>query len=350
VTHLAAGEVVSFSQVEDIPHPADRDYLLRETTKSGVGVPIRVGGRVWGALTVTTSRRTRGWTPTLLGRLGVFAVVVGAALARRDADEQVRRTMAELRGSRERLREESAYLREEVEAARAPSALVAHSAPMRRAIEQARHAALTQVPVLFTGQPGTGRSTLARHLHALSPRRHGSLIRVAGASATTAIVDRRLALAEQSTLFVDDVADLALDVQALLVRTLIERDVRFLAATRVDLGRRVADGAFRDDLYRRLAASTIVVPPLRERLEDVAPLVWRFVDEFAAAYNRPIDAVDRGAMTMLQRYPWPGNARELRAVIERAMVVGTGRHLHIDPLPRPRAPRRPRVTTRGRRR
>jgi PAS domain S-box-containing protein len=345
-THLTAGELVSFAAVEDVPHPADREFLRRDATKSGVAVPLRVGGRVWGALMVATSTRSRVWTPMLLGRLGVLAAIIGAAFARRDADAELRRTVIELRVSHDRLRDEAAYLREEIDSTGVPPTLVAHSPPMRRALEQARHAATLSTPVLFVGDRGTGRSTLARHVHALSARRQRALIRI-NAAISSAAVERRLAVAEQSTIFVDDVAELAPELQAVVAQAIADADVRVMAATRVNLGQRVTAGRFRDDLYRRLAASTIAVAPLRDRPEDVPPLVWRFVDEFATTYGRPIDAIGNDAMTMLERYPWPGNVGELRAVIDRAMVTGSGRHLLIESLSSPQ--QRPPAARRGRR-
>jgi transcriptional regulator with GAF, ATPase, and Fis domain len=154
----------------------------------------------------------------------------------------------------------------------------------------------------------------------------------------------RFALAERSTLFLDEVGDLPLDAQALLGnalwndgtrlagRTYPRIDTRVVAATSRNLMRCVGDGTFRDDLYFRLSALPIRVPPLRERLDDVPLLVWRFVDEFSEAYRKPIDTIDDQSMAALQQYHWPGNARELRNVVERAMIVARGRHLRI-PLP-----------------
>jgi DNA-binding NtrC family response regulator len=109
-------------------------------------------------------------------------------------------------------------------------------------------------------------------------------------------------------------------------------DVRIIATTRRNLADCVADGAFRDDLYRRLNALAIHLPPLRERAEDIPPLVWRFVDEFSRSYGRPIDTIAKETMAALQRYDWPGNARELRNVVECAVMSARSRRLHI-PLP-----------------
>jgi transcriptional regulator with GAF, ATPase, and Fis domain len=153
----------------------------------------------------------------------------------------------------------------------------------------------------------------------------------------------RLALAHGSTLYLDDVADLPLDAQAILGQVLwgdgahiamprAHVDARVVAGTSRNLMRGVSDGTVRDDFYARLGALPIRVPTLRERLEDVPLLAWHFVDEFSELYRKAIDTIDAQSMTALQEYEWPGNIRELRNVIERAMIVGTGRHLHI-PLP-----------------
>jgi transcriptional regulator with GAF, ATPase, and Fis domain len=155
----------------------------------------------------------------------------------------------------------------------------------------------------------------------------------------------RLELADNSTVLLDEIADLPLEAQASLTRALQDRqiqplgsarpvkvDVRIIAATRRDLPACIAAGTFRDDLYYLLNVFPIHVPPLRARTEDIPLLVWRFIDEFSDAYGKPIDAVDRESMAALQRYPWPGNAREVRNVVERAIIVAAGRHLRI-PLP-----------------
>jgi transcriptional regulator with PAS, ATPase and Fis domain len=105
--------------------------------------------------------------------------------------------------------------------------------------------------------------------------------------------------------------------------------VRIIAATRKDLKRCIEEGSFRDDLYYRLNVFPIHVPPLRERREDIPLLVWRFVDELSAEYGKPVDAIDQESMDALQSYAWPGNAREVRNVVERAMIALAGRRLRI---------------------
>ena len=162
----------------------------------------------------------------------------------------------------------------------------------------------------------------------------GALLRQAG----------RFEVADKSTLFLDEIGDLPLEMQVKLLRVLQERqierlgssksidvDVRIVAATNRDLEKQIADGSFREDLYYRLNVFPIRIPPLRERPEDIPMLVWSFVDEFSTAFAKPIESVSKDSMLGLQRYPWPGNVRELRNVVERAVIVATGPHLTIDP-------------------
>jgi transcriptional regulator with GAF, ATPase, and Fis domain len=109
----------------------------------------------------------------------------------------------------------------------------------------------------------------------------------------------------------------------------IHIDVRIIAATHRNLPQRIAEGSFRDDLFYRLNVFPIEVPPLRERVEDVPLLVWRFVEEFSQMFGKRIEAISKDSMTALQQYSWPGNIRELRNVVERAMILATGRRLSL---------------------
>ena len=161
----------------------------------------------------------------------------------------------------------------------------------------------------------------------------------------------RFEAAHQSTLFLDEIGDLPMEVQVKLLRVLQERvierlgstqsikmDVRIIAATNRNLEAAVRDKTFREDLFYRLNVFPVVVPPLRERVEDIPSLVWNFVEEFSRSFGRTIDSIPKDCMRELQRYPWPGNVRELRNVVERAVIVATGRELVVWP---PRVEQRP---------
>jgi len=222
--------------------------------------------------------------------------------------------------------------------------------------------------VLLLGETGTGKELFATEIHDRGPRRARPMVRVNCAAIPATLIESelfgrekgaftgalarqvgRFELADHSTIFLDEIGDLPLDVQVKLLRVLEERkferlgsprsivvDTRIVAATHHNLEQRVAEGAFREDLYYRLNVFPIRVPPLRERAEDVPLLVWRFVEEFSRAFGKRIDAVDKETLAALQRHSWPGNIRELRNVIERAMIVTTSRRLTIA-LPTPTA-------------
>ena len=156
----------------------------------------------------------------------------------------------------------------------------------------------------------------------------------------------RFEMADHSTIFLDEIGDLPLDVQVKLLRVLEERtierlgspqpirvDVRIIAATHRDLERRIGEGAFREDLYYRLNVFPIPVPPLRERGEDIPLLVWRFVEEFSKGFGRRIDSIDKQTFAALAQYSWPGNIRELRNVIERAVMLADGPVIELGDLP-----------------
>jgi transcriptional regulator with GAF, ATPase, and Fis domain len=161
----------------------------------------------------------------------------------------------------------------------------------------------------------------------------------------------RFEAANQSTLFLDEIGDLPMEVQVKLLRVLQERtverlgstqpvkvDVRIIAATNRNLEDAVTAKTFREDLFYRLTVFPIVVPPLRARGEDIAGLVWSFIDEFSRLFGKTFDSIDHASMRELQHYPWPGNVRELRNVIERAAIIATGPHLTVAA---PSAPARP---------
>jgi transcriptional regulator with GAF, ATPase, and Fis domain len=153
----------------------------------------------------------------------------------------------------------------------------------------------------------------------------------------------RFELSDRSTIFLDEIDSLPLEVQAKLLRVLesgeFERlggprtkkvDTRIISATNCDLARAVSEGRFREDLYYRLNVFQIAVPPLRERNEDILPLVWSFVKEFSKRMGKRIESIPQKSVEALQAYPWPGNVRELRNVVERAMIITTGTSLHMD--------------------
>jgi formate hydrogenlyase transcriptional activator len=251
--------------------------------------------------------------------------------------------------------------RRNVHAAFDKHAIVGQSPAIQWVLEQARQVATTDSTVLLLGETGTGKELVARYIHELSARKARDLVRVNCAAIPATLIESelfgrekgaftgavarqagRFELANHSTIFLDEIGDLPADVQVKLLRVLEERqierlgsptsinvDVRIIAATHRNLPKRIADDQFREDLFYRLNVFPIQMPPLRERVEDIPLLVWRFVDEFSKAFGKRVDEISKANMAALQRYAWPGNIRELRNVIERAMIVATGPRLAI---------------------
>ena len=248
--------------------------------------------------------------------------------------------------------------------------IVGSSSKIRLALDQLRQVALTDATVLLLGDTGTGKELFASHLHRLSARRHREMIRVNCAAIPFTLLESelfgcergaftdagarrigRFELANHSTLFLDEIGDLPADAQVKLLRVLeehqIERlggshgipvDVRIVAATHRDLQQRITDGTFRDDLFYRLNVFPIHIPTLRERAEDIPALVWHFVDQYSKSFGRTITSIPADNMARLQAHAWPGNIRELRNVVERAVIVCSGTELIIPitttPIPR----------------
>src|ERR671911_393971 len=255
-----------------------------------------------------------------------------------------------------RLKSENAYLRSQLEERYRIDGLVGRSSIMRDLFQLLETVAATSSTVLITGETGTGKELAARAIHHNSGRRANRFValncsaipetlleaelfgHVRGAF-TGAVGARqgRFEQAHKGTLFLDEVGTMSAALQMKLLRALQERefervgdnqtikvDVRVIAATNSDLGRMVAEGSFREDLYYRLNVIPIQLPPLRERREDIPVLVDHFVEKHRQRTGKRIDRVDGSVVEALQGYDWPGNVRELENTIERAVVLATG--------------------------
>jgi PAS domain S-box-containing protein len=351
---LRDGEVVCFSGVDELPDP-DRETARSFGIRASVTVPVSVAGQPVGVVAFHVLREERQWEPDVVHRLTVISAAFGNVLARQDSDEALRNKIAEVQSLRDRLDAENAYLRREAHERFGTHAVVGTSDAVQRVLEQVRQVAATDSTVLLVGETGTGKELFATQIHELSGRRARPMVRVNCAAIPATLIESelfgrekgaftgalarqagRFELADHSTIFLDEIGDLPLEVQVKLLRVLEERqierlgsprsihvDTRIVAATHQNLEQRIGNGTFREDLFYRLNVFPIVVPPLRERVEDIPLLVWRFVDEFAKAFGKRVDEIPKDNMLALQRYGWPGNVRELRNIVERAMIGAT---------------------------
>lgn len=268
----------------------------------------------------------------------------------------------QIRQLTERLEQENQYLRRQVQPIRSPSGIVGQSPALLKVLGQVEQVAKTRSTVLICGETGTGKELIASAIHELSPRSKRLMYRMNCAALAPTLIESelfgrekgaytgaltkqigRFELAQGSTLFLDEVGELPLELQAKLLRVLqegtLERvgnpetihvDVRIIAASNRDLAQATRDGKFREDLFYRLNVFPIRMPPLRERLDDLPALVCALIDEFSTVMGKTIESVPRPVMEALQRYSWPGNIRELRNVVERSMIMCDGPMLHIE--------------------
>ena len=232
-------------------------------------------------------------------------------------------------------------------------------------METSARLAATDLPILILGENGAGKERIADFIHERSNRRHREIVRINCAALPESLLENELfghekgaytgadgpyrgvfEQAHESTLFLDEIGDMAPSIQAKLLRVIQDGeirplgstrkktvDVRFVAATNHDLERAVEERRFREDLYYRLNAAVLKLPPLRERMEDLPSLVRQFVEEFNAGHDKRVHATSPAVLELLTAYPWPGNIRELRNVVRYAAAIDTDDILDLDDLP-----------------
>ncbi len=310
---------------------------------------------------------------------------IGACLDRKRAEAELRRAnerleqrveertlelkdaLEEVRNLKNRLEAENVYLQQELGQVHGFQQAVSRSAAFRGVLDAVRRVARTEATVLILGETGTGKELVARSLHALSARRDRPLVKVNCAALPAPLIESelfghergaftgadtrragRFELADGGTIFLDEVAELPLDLQPKLLRVLQERafervgsattitvDVRVIAATNRDLRAAMGKGTFREDLFYRLNVFPITCPPLRERLEDIPPLVEHFLGKHAAGIGRRIEGIAEGVLEALAAYDWPGTVRELENALQRGIIMSRGDLLEPgDWLPR----------------
>ena len=260
------------------------------------------------------------------------------------------------------LEQENTYLREEMQTELAFGEIIGHEKSLHDILQQIEMVAPTDASILIQGESGTGKELIARAIHAHSQRNQKTMVKVnCGAiprelfeseffghvkgAFTGALKDRkgRFELADEGTLFLDEVGEIPIELQSKLLRVLQEGqferigderthhvDVRIVAATNRDLKQEVEDGRFREDLFYRLSVFPITVPPLRERMEDISLLAIHFIETACTRLNRPKVEMTSDQIKQLQRYDWPGNIRELQNVIERAVILSRDGVLRLD--------------------
>jgi PAS domain S-box-containing protein len=359
---LRAGKNVCFSTTDELPTESDREGYQAMGTRSAILIPLSVEGRFVGAVSFGAVSDDRHWTSEDVHRIQVMASLLDQVLARRHRDEALRRALAEVQRLKDDLQVENVQLREAVEGGEF-ARVVGGSAALQQVLAQIRRVAATDSTVLLLGETGTGKELFATQIHEAGARKSRAMVRVNCAAIPATLIESelfgrekgaftgalarqvgRFELADRSTIFLDEIGDLPSEIQVKLLRVLEERRIerlgssrsilvntRIIAATHRDLERQITEGAFRQDLYYRLNVFPIRVPPLRERAEDIPLLVWRFAGEFAKAFGKPLESISRESLVALQHYAWPGNIRELRNVVERAMITATGPRLTIAP-------------------
>jgi transcriptional regulator with GAF, ATPase, and Fis domain len=347
------GEEVVLKDLDHAPpefFPAE--WWQHEQIRAFIGAAISFKGEVLGVLAGFARNysidEARAWREA-------FAHHIGGAVANARAFEEIQRLKAQLEM-------QNAYLEEEVVEAKAFGDLVGQSPALRHIVSQIDLVAPTDASVLILGETGTGKELVAREIHNRSRRKDKPLVRVNCASIpkelyeseffghargafTGAIKDRagRFETAEGGTIFLDEIGEVPLELQSKLLRVLQEKryervgedrtrlaDVRIIGATNRDLKKEVAAGRFREDLYYRLNVFPIQVMPLKERVEDIPLLAKHFIELSVKDLRCLKPRLTRAGIAKLQSYDWPGNIRELRNVIERAVIISRGGVLDFD--------------------
>jgi formate hydrogenlyase transcriptional activator len=338
----------------DVTSELGTSTVRAESIQSGFALPLISRNRTLGVLALA-SRVENSFSPEdvdfLMRAAGQVAIAIENALAYRE--------IADLK---DKLAQEKLYLEEEIRTTAGFDGIVGESSALRQVLQLVETVATSDSTVLLLGETGTGKELIARAIHDRSRRKDRTFAKLNCAAIPTGLLESelfghergaftgavtqkigRLELADQGTLFLDEVGDIPLELQPKLLRVLqdgeFERlgstrtkkvDVRLVAATNRDLDRMIEERQFRSDLYYRLNVFPIRVPPLRERPEDIPLLVRYFSQKHARRMQKRIESIPAAAMRKLARWHWPGNVRELQNLVERAVILTRSSTLAIS--------------------
>jgi len=358
-----SGLAFQTGQAVYLPRPDPERFpslVTKQFVDSGMrclySVPVTVHDRKLGVLTFASAKED-AWTAEdqrLLQEIAKqVAIATGNALAVRD-----------LESLKNKLAQEKLYLEDEIRTELNFDEIIGQSSTLREVLKMVETVAPSDSTVLLLGETGTGKELIARAVHEHSRRKSRTFVKLNCAAIPTGLLESelfghekgaftgaiaqkigRLELADQGTLFLDEVGDIPVEIQPKLLRALQEREferlgsihtkkvnVRLVAATNRNLEKMIEERQFRGDLYYRLNVFPIVIPPLRERREDIPLLVRYFAERFSRQMQKPINFIPAETMNRLQQWHWPGNVRELENLIERAVILTTGGALQV-PLP-----------------
>jgi len=341
---------------------------IAEGLKTGCVLPLISRNGVLGVLALGR-REDNPFSQVDIGFLtqvaNQVAIAVENATAYRQIEEaraELEKAFAEIKDLKDRLQDENVALREQIDQALMFEEIVGVSPALRAVLSRVSKVAPTDSTVLLTGETGTGKELIARAIHKRSPRSSRAFVSVNCAAipasliaselfghergAFTGATQRRLGrfeLAEEGTIFLDEVGELPAETQITLLHVLQEREfervggnqsiranARVIAATNRDLEAAIAEGTFRSDLFYRLNVFPIEIPPLRERKEDIPLLVEYFIDRFARKAGKSIRGMTKKTLNLFLSYPWPGNIRELQNVVERSVIVCETETFSVD--------------------
>ena len=333
--------------------PQMMEVLRRYQIQSGFWVPLTTTHRRLGALSFS-SRQPDPYSAEDREFMEVVARQVAISVENALAFEEI----SELR---KKVEDEKVYLEEEIRTEYRFDEMIGQSRELLHVLQQIETAAPTDSTVLIQGETGTGKELVARAIHQLSRRKQATFVKLNCSAIPAGLLESellghekgaftgalgqrigRFELAHGGTLFLDEVGELPLELQPKLLRVVqdgqferlggsrtIQSDFRLVVATNRDLRQMANENRFRADLYYRLNVFPILIPPLRERREDIPMLVRYFVQEFGKRMGKPIESIPTESMKALADYSWPGNVRELRNIIERSVILTTSKRLHV---------------------
>ena len=359
------GEMFKVDDVENLPDKFWREKKYGKDQggiKSMFFIPLRVGAEIHGLISVVSYRRKRQWIDLFIQRLRLLGEIFANAIERKRIDQKMQLAFAEIEQLRDRLQAENLFLRDQIDIELKHEEIIGESEAIKKVLLQARQVATTGSTVLIQGETGTGKELIARTIHNQSACRERPMIKLNCAALPATLIEAelfgrekgaytgattrqigRFEAADGSTIFLDEIGELPLELQSKLLRVLQEGqferlgsndpvtvDVRVIAATNRDLAQLVKDGRFRRDLFYRLNVFPISLPPLRDRKEDIPLLIWAMVKELGKVFGKTFESIPKKNIDTLECYSWPGNIRELRNTIERAMILNNGPTLVVE--------------------